>query len=241
MEQLPKANSSNYPTGNIKRACVIRRLFVHWDTTSKDNRRIKESHSIRMKIHLPFRRHDQQSKKATSEIKNQYQGHMRNSHSIIHNLMPYKELDETRKRNSIGWSVWKMGEGPFWSGLEVRLFAWLILPPSFWTEFPAVTQADLTLSMILRVDPELRILPPPPLDYWNDRNAALFTVSAVLGVDSRTLFVQGKHSTCAATAPAPMGWITIFLNGQAVWLDIPLKKTFKGWQTHDKLLNIFFC
>lgn len=45
-------------------------------------------------------------------------------------------------------------------------FVCLIDPtPSFWTEFPAVTQADLTLSMILRVDPELRILPPPPLDY----------------------------------------------------------------------------
>lgn len=156
---------------------MIRRLFVHCAPTSKDDKRIKESHSIRMKIHLPIRRHDQQSKKATSEITNQYQGHRHSSHSIIHNLTPFKELDETRKRNSTGWSVWKTGEGPFWSGLEVHLFAWLIHPPPFWTEFPVVTQADLTLSTVLRVDPELRTLPPPPLDYWNDRNAALCTVS----------------------------------------------------------------
>lgn len=47
-------------------------------------------------------------------------------------------------------------------------FVCLIHPPpplSFWAEFPVVTQADLTLSTILRVDPELRILLPPPLDY----------------------------------------------------------------------------
>lgn len=130
MDKLPKANSSNYSTLKIKRACVIWCLFVRCDTTSKDNKRINKSHSIRIKKICP-------SEDMISKVKRQPMRLKISTRDIstihIASFTTFKELDETRKRN--GGACGKNRRRSILKWFRGLFVCLIDSPPLFWTEF----------------------------------------------------------------------------------------------------------